>query len=74
LGKIEPGIEQRGMVAVAQCGKDRNLAAIDLAHLAAPLAGDPDGVFAFFGEGSLVDKQATVRRPAKKLIEEASVG
>jgi hypothetical protein len=57
LGQIKLGVDEAGRLAVAERGKDTDLAVVDLAQPTIPLPGDANRVLTLFGETAFVDEK-----------------
>ena len=68
LGKVETDVGKGGLLAAGKTGADGDLAVVDFAKPPDVLAGDTDGVIAFFGEAGVVDDETAARASAKQAI------
>jgi len=58
LGEAKTTVDNRSLRPVNQRGKNTGLAIIDLAESSAPLTGNPDRFFPFFGQTAFVNNKS----------------
>src|SRR5262249_8413102 len=68
LRKIQTGVDQGRVLPLRQGGEDSNLTVVDLPQTTGPLPCDPYGLVALLATGTLVQKQAGVRRATQMAI------